>query len=425
MPALVDSARAWSVAAASLLVGVAATLAALSVIGTFDETTVPTAVERVETQLSTDPSGPAQAAERVAPALVQVDAIGPRGTATATGVVFRSDGHLLTTADAVDEATAVTVTIADGSVLPATIVGVDTDSDVAVLDVDRDGMATAVIGRVSALVPGEQAVTVERAADTASPSVASGWVSAVGLRLDTADGGSLHDMIKAALEIAPTSTSAVLCTPKGTVLGLVTSRQPASSAHLTPTSTSPPTSPSQTSTPGTPAFGSGAPNDQDEEGMSTRYATPIDYAAQLADEIIASGSARHVWLGIVGADLDDAAAAVLGRSGAKLTRVVPDSPAAAAGLEDDDVVLAIDGGTGHLDVLAGGGLACAPGRRRGVGHLRARRHQTSGGGHAHRAGLTVTTVARDVGAGTRQQIRPRPLQPGQRRRAPAPVGGEA
>ena len=46
---------------------------------------------------------------------------------------------------------------------------------------------------------------------------------------------------------------------------------------------------------------------------------------------------------MLGDDLDPAAAALLGRSGATLTRVVPDGPAAAAGLQEGDVVLALDG----------------------------------------------------------------------------------
>ena len=151
--------RVWTVAAASVLLGVAVTLAVLSVSGTFDGDTVHTVVEQVEASPSDSGTG---VTDRVGPAVVQVDAVRPDGTSSATGVVYRSDGHLLTTADAVTGATSVTVTTSDGAVFDATVVGVDAVTDIAVLDIDRDGMATAIMALVSEVEAGEQAVAVER-----------------------------------------------------------------------------------------------------------------------------------------------------------------------------------------------------------------------------------------------------------------------
>jgi len=318
----VGAPRMWTVAAASVLLGVAVTLAALSVSGTFEESPVDTVVERVQVAAPADGTSPA---ERIGPALVRVDAVHPSGTVTVTGVVFRSDGHLLTTADAVEGATALSVTTHDGTVLVAEVVGTDPTSDVAVLDVDADDMPTAVLGQVAALNPGDEAIAVEREPDGGSPGVATGHVSAIGLRVDTTDGQSLHDMIQAALETPPTA-GAVLCTGDGAVLGIVTGRQAVEGPAYTPTSAT---------LDGTPATAAA--------GMATLYATPIDYAAQVAAEIIETGTVRHTWLGVLGDDLDPTTAARLGRGGATLTRVVPGGPADRAGLEEGDVVLAVDG----------------------------------------------------------------------------------
>ena len=319
--------RVWTVATASLLIGVAVTLAVLSVTGTFEAHTVHAIVEQVEAPAATGATGEAAVTDRVAPAIVRVDAVRPTGTTTASGIVYRSDGHLLTTADAVEGASSVTVTTADGSVLTATVVGTDAVTDIAVLDVARDDMTTAVMARIADVTAGEQAMAVEREPDAAGPAVVAGHVSALGLRIDTTDGSSLHDMIQAALETIPASTGAVLCTGDGAVLGLVTSRTPAGAPRYTQTSLT------STSTSTTVA----------PVGMATLYATPIDYAAQVADEIIDTGTVRHTWLGVLGDDLDPTAAAYLGRSAATLTRVMPDGPAAAAGLQEGDVVLAVDG----------------------------------------------------------------------------------
>jgi putative serine protease PepD len=323
---VVGAPRIWTVAAASVLVGVAVTIGVLSIIGTFDKGGVRTVVQQVEVDTSADGSVPLS--DRIGPALVRVDAVRTDGTVTATGVVFRSDGHLLTTADTVAGATAVTVTTNDGAVLTATVVGTDATSDLAVLDVDRDGMATAVLGRVADLRAGDDAVVVEREPGAASPGVATGHVNAVGLRVDTTDGGTLHDMIQAALETTPATAGAVLCTDDGAVLGLVTGRRAARAATYTPTSA---------------ALDGGTTTTASTTSMATLYATPIDYAAEVAAEIIETGSAHHTWLGVLGDDLDPTTAGRLGRGGATLTRVEPDGPAEAAGLQEGDVVLAIDG----------------------------------------------------------------------------------
>lgn len=321
----VGAPRIWTVVTASLLVGVTVTLAVLSVTGTFEGGTIRTVVEQVEARAA-EGTGGAALTDRVGPAIVRVDAVHPTGTTSATGVVYRSDGHLLTTADAVEGATSVTVTTPDGAVLAATVVGTDNATDIAVLDIDRDGMTTAVLARVADLEPGEPAVAIERQPDTDGPAVVTGHVSALGLRIDIAGGSSLHDMIQAALETSPAAAGALLCTDDGAVLGLLTSRTPAGSPRYTQTSLDA----STTST-------------TEAAGTAMLYATPIDYAVQVADEIIETGTVRRTWLGVLGDDLDPSTAATLGRSGATLTRVVADGPAAAAGLEEGDVVLAVDG----------------------------------------------------------------------------------
>jgi S1-C subfamily serine protease len=78
------------------------------------------------------------------------------------------------------------------------------------------------------------------------------------------------------------------------------------------------------------------------EGLG--FATPIDLARSVADDIIETGSAHHVWLGIEGIDLDHATADELSvAGGARIHKVVDGSPAALAGLEEDDVIVSVEG----------------------------------------------------------------------------------
>ena len=76
-------------------------------------------------------------------------------------------------------------------------------------------------------------------------------------------------------------------------------------------------------------------------------ATPAEALVEVATDLRDHGVVRRAWLGVRAVDLDPAAATVLAvAGGARITRVSPDSPAADAGLEVDDVVVAV----GDLEV---------------------------------------------------------------------------
>ena len=80
-----------------------------------------------------------------------------------------------------------------------------------------------------------------------------------------------------------------------------------------------------------------------DDDVPLGIATPIDVAIHVADQIIEHGRARHVWLGVEGADLAPDRASLLGiAGGASVSRVVPASPADHAGLEAGDVVVVVD-----------------------------------------------------------------------------------
>ena len=105
----------------------------------------------------------------------------------------------------------------------------------------------------------------------------------------------------------------------------------------------------------------GSPTDAAANALG--YAIPIEIVRAVTDDIIASGSARHSWLGVEGADLDPANAKDIGiTGGAKVTKVVDNSPAWLAGLQSEDVITA-RWSEGHVDVGVRRGPARSPSRR--------------------------------------------------------------
>ena len=212
-------------------------------------------------------------------------------------------------------------------------------------------------------------------------------------------------MIQAALERPARAAGAVLCLDDGTVLGLVTDRTP---GRRRPASR-------QTSL---RRHGRRSTTTTAPDGTATLYATPIDYATQVADDIIETGTAHHPWLGVLGDDLDPTAAALLGRSGATLTRVVPDGPGrgrrVAGGRRRPRPRRRAD----HLDVVARGRPAVAPAGRRRVGHVRPRRSAAGDDGDAHDSRLSLRRTSNATPPAPTSRPPPRP------HRGPAPGGAE-
>jgi putative serine protease PepD len=307
----------------SSLVGAAAMLVALVATGSFDHQRPTVAVEQVRMPLAFTPTALKSVTARVTPALVRVDATTANGTTSATAVVFRSDGYLLTTAEVVKGMKTLTVQLSDGTTLPGQLLGVDDPSDVAVVKVARTQMATAVLTDEDDIQLGEPAIAVDCIMGRPSaPDVSVGLVSALGRQFESQDRQMLLDMIQTNVNLSGTSAGAALVDSSGSVIGLITS----TGAHLTTVSQA-------TTTTGTASA---------NQTLVSRYATPIAYAKQVADELILTGHVSHPWLGVEATDLTTDQANSLGRTGAHVDRVITKSPAQRAGLLPGDVVIAID-----------------------------------------------------------------------------------
>jgi S1-C subfamily serine protease len=108
------------------------------------------------------------------------------------------------------------------------------------------------------------------------------------------------------------------------------------------------------------------------------FAIPIDTARTLAEEIISTGKVTHVWLGVEGSDLDGAQAGDLNLDGgAMVTQVTSGSPAQAAGLTPNDVIVAVDGVPVHsMSELVLALRGRAPGEPVTIDLMRDRQHKT-------------------------------------------------
>ncbi|HEV7888589.1 MAG TPA: trypsin-like peptidase domain-containing protein [Acidimicrobiales bacterium] len=238
-------------------------------------------------------------ADRVQPSMVQVRAERPDGVLNASGFLFRSDGFVFTAQRVVEGARRVKVTLADASVRDALLVGTDPDTGLGVLKLSgaRGTFSNAALGTAVTLRPGQTAIALG-----APMWVGVGVVASVGRAVQSKDSPLLFDMIEINASVDPLASGGPLLDGRGAVVGVL--------------------------------------DVLDGRG----FATPIDIARDVADQLISTGRVEYGWLGVNGGDIDSAAAKRLGVAGGAVVGDVDDgSPAYLAGLHPGDVVVAVEG----------------------------------------------------------------------------------
>ena len=257
----------------------------------------------------------------------------PQAQALGSGFVWDKDGHIVTNNHVVDGAAKISVVMSDGTTVPATVVGNDPDSDLAVIKVNlpADQLQPVKVADSKQVKVGQLAVAIGNPFGHEN-TMTVGFVSAIG-RSIPADGGTsnvsytIPDVIQTDAAINPGNSGGVLVDDQGQVLGVT----------------------AQIDSPVRASVGIG-------------FVIPSNIVSKVAPELIKSGKYEHTWLGISGGSLiPDLATAMNLKSdqrGALVNQVTSGSPAEKAGLHGStqqtsingenvnvggDVIVAIDG----------------------------------------------------------------------------------
>ena len=260
-------------------------------------------------------------ADRVVPSVVTIAASGGGGSGTGSGEVIRSDGYILTNNHVISIAAgsggSIEVLFSDGHTAPATIVGRDPQTDLAVLKVQASHQLKVIsLGSSSSLRVGQPVVAVGAPLGL-SGTVTSGIVSALDRTVQVPSDNDTSALLVSAVQtdaaINPGNSGGALVNCQGELVGV-------------------------------PTAGATVPNSSGGGSIGLGFAIPVNLAKSVADEIIATGRVTHAYFGLQTVPIPPAAAEQAGLpEGLYVQAVTAGGPSARAGLRSDDVITKIDG----------------------------------------------------------------------------------
>ncbi|HEY7061410.1 MAG TPA: trypsin-like peptidase domain-containing protein [Chloroflexota bacterium] len=247
----------------------------------------------------------------------------PSAQAVGSGVIVDQRGYVVTNNHVVAEGRKYQVIFQDGTKVDAKLVGSDDYSDVAVLQIDGKVPAVAALGDSTKLRPGDAVIAIGSPLGDFRNTVTSGVVSAVGRKLDDSAPG-LSNLIQTDAAINHGNSGGPLVDPSGQVIGINTAVVRGSGGAAGG------------------LFSSGGGDVA--EGLG--FAIPSSTVRNVVDQLISNGAVTRPYLGVNFQSVNPRIASYydLGtKEGALVTRVAPNSPARKAGLQQGDVITAVEG----------------------------------------------------------------------------------
>lgn len=263
-----------------------------------------------------------KAVQKTGPAVVTVISILPGQqtifgrtgdqTVSGSGVIVSPEGYIVTNNHVVEGAKEVGIILADGTKLPATIVGTEKYADLAVLKADIKDPVVAVFGNSDTLQPGESVIAIGSPLGNFKNTVTVGVVSATGRMIDTGRGYLIEDLIQTDAAINSGNSGGPLVNLAGEVVGINTLVVRGNNF-------------------GAPAEGLG-------------FAIPSNTVRAVAEQIIEKGYFSRPFLGIRWVQITPQIAAAYDlpvQWGVYISQLTSNGPAEQAGLAEGDIIVRI------------------------------------------------------------------------------------
>jgi 2-alkenal reductase len=232
--------------------------------------------------------------------------------ASGSGVIISNDGYIVTNNHVVENEQSLAVIYADGSRHEATLVGTDPVMDIAVIRVKDAVPGVAAFGNSDALQPGETAIAIGSPLGDFQNSVTVGVVSALNR---TVAGSGMEGLVQTDAAINHGNSGGPLINVNGEVIGINTLVVRSDSMA-------------------------------GDQAQGLGFAIPSNTVKDVSQQLISNGKVVYPYLGVSFGEIDPETAALQNlpvQYGALVGQVQPNTPAAQAGLQQNDIITAIDG----------------------------------------------------------------------------------
>ena len=226
--------------------------------------------------------------------------------ASGSGFIFTDDGYVLTNFHVIDGASAVKVTMYDGTAYDAMIVGYDKSNDIAVLKIDAQGLTPVILGDSNSINVGDTVVAIGNPLGELTFSLTSGVVSALDREV-TFSGGISMDLIQTDCAINSGNSGGALFNLYGEVVGITNAKYSGS--------------------------GTGEAS-IDNIG----FAIPINSVRNIVESIIEDGFISKPYLGVSVLTVSEDVKSYGLPAGASVQEITKNSPAEKAGLQINDII---------------------------------------------------------------------------------------
>ena len=231
--------------------------------------------------------------------------------ASGSGFVYSADGYILTNYHVVEGASAITVSMYDGSHYTADLVGFDAGNDIAVLKIEGENLTPVVLGDSKNMNVGDSVVAIGNPLGELTFSLTAGSVSAMERNITMSNGVTMN-LLQTDCAINSGNSGGALFNLYGEVIGITTAKYSSNSS-------------------------SGASID------NIGFAIPINNVRDIVDSIIEKGYVSKAYIGITVSDVTAEMQSYGLPKGAAVRGMEKDSPAEKAGLRTNDIITHVSG----------------------------------------------------------------------------------
>lgn len=225
--------------------------------------------------------------------------------ASGSGFIFSDDGYILTNYHVIEDSNSITVTMYDGSVYDAELIGYDQSNDIAVLKIEATGLTPVVLGDSDAMNVGDSVVAIGNPLGELTFSLTAGLISAKDRQV-TMSGGTTMNLIQTDTAINSGNSGGALFNMYGEVVGVTNAKYSSSS--------------------------SGASID------NIGFAIPINTIRPIVESIIEKGYVSKPYIGVTVTNVSSESQLYGLPQGAAVQSVTEGGPAQKAGLQRGDII---------------------------------------------------------------------------------------